>query len=154
MTWPTATIDTAARARILAAAIPSAAISEVEVDAPFDDVWAWLSALDQAIPTFDPTVAAVEVVERAGERWRIKASAPYVRVKLPFDVRMEPGFCLMRARWRVYMVAMAATPLPGGRTRITHVEAVPLPFTRWLRPILARFVRADVAGMARHFRHR
>ena len=38
MTWPTATVDHAARARILAAAIPSAAVGTVEIDAPFDEV--------------------------------------------------------------------------------------------------------------------
>lgn len=155
MTWPTATLDNGARARVLAAAVPSAAVAEIEIDAPFGDVWAWLSDPETAVPEFDPTVAAVKVVERDGEQWRIRATAPYVRATLPFDVRMEAGgFCLMRARWRLFMVAMAADPLDGGRrTRITHVEAIPLPFTRWLRPLLRRFVREDLRGMARHFSH-
>ncbi|HVF73714.1 MAG TPA: SRPBCC family protein [Acidimicrobiales bacterium] len=152
MTWPTATLDNGARARILAAAIPNAAVVEVEVDVPFDEVWGWLSDLERSVPELDPTVAAVEVVEKKGMHWRIRASAPYVGVKLPFDVRMEDGFCLMRARWRLFTVVMAATPLPGGRTRITHVEGVPLPFTRWMRPVLRRFVSEDVRGMIRHFR--
>lgn len=152
MTWPTATVDNAARARILAAAIPSAAMTEFELDAPFDEVWGWLSNLEHSVPEFDPTVAAIEVVEKRGIHWRIRATAPIIRVKLPFDVRMEDGLCLMRARWRLFTVVMAAVPLPDGRTRFTHVEAVPLPFTRWMRPILRRFVRDDMRGMVRHFR--
>ena len=156
MTWPTATLDNGARARVLAAAVPSAAVADVEIDAPFDEVWGWLSDLETAVPELDPTVGALRVVERDGQRWRIRASAPFVRgVTLPFDVRMEDGFCLMRARWRLFMVAMAADAIDDGRrTRITHVEAIPLPFTGWLRPLLARFVRADLRGMARHFTRR
>jgi hypothetical protein len=152
MTWPTATVDNAARARILAAAIPSAATADAVLDASCEEVWAWLSDLERSVPEFDPTVAAIEVVAKDGINWRIRATAPFVRVKLPFEVRMEDGFCLMRARWRLFTVVMAATPLPDGRTRFTHVEAVPLPFTRWMRPILRRFVHDDLRGMVRHFR--
>jgi hypothetical protein len=152
MTWPTATLDNGARARIIAAAVPSAAIEDVVVDAPYREVWEWLSDLERSVPDIDPTVGGLKVLSRDGEHWRIRASAPLVPVTLPFDARMEDGFCLMRAKWRLFLVVMAATPLDGNRTRITHVEGIPLPFTRWLRPLLRRFVRLDIKGMARHFR--
>ncbi|MDQ3756538.1 MAG: hypothetical protein M3394_01650 [Actinomycetota bacterium] len=152
MTWPVAAVDGPTRARILAASIPSAALAEVVVDAPFDQVWGWLSDLERSVPELDPTVGRLKVLSRDGDRGRIRATAPYVPVPLPFDIRMEEGFCLMKARARLFLVVMAAAPLDDGRTRITHVEAVPLPFTKWLRPLLSRMVRADVRGMARHFR--
>ena len=151
MTWPTATLDNGARARIIAAAVPSAAMDEVIIDAPYDQVWPWLSDLEHSVATFDPTVGRIRVLSRDGERWRVRSSMPLVPVGIPFDVRMEDGFCLMRAKWRFYMVVMAATPVDANRTRITHVEGIPLPFTRWLRPLLRWFVRIDTKGMARRF---
>ncbi len=136
MTWPMATLDTGARARVIAAAIPSAALVEAAIDAPFEEVWPWLSDLERSVPEFDPTVADLKVVSKDGPRWRVRASAPYVRVKLPFDVRIEEGFCLMRAKWRLFAVVMTATPLPrrahpgdarGGRAAAVHPVDAPAP---------------------------
>lgn len=151
MNWPTATLDNRSRVRILAEAVPSAALEEVVVDAPYRQVWTWLADLEGSVAGFDPMVAKVKVLSRDGEHWRIKTWAPFLPLALDFDVRMEDGFCLMRGRWRVYLVMFAATPVDEHRTRITHVEAVPLPFTRWLRPVLRSFVRRDARGMARRF---
>jgi hypothetical protein len=80
----------------------------------------------------------------------IRMRATSYGVPLPFDVFLEDGFCLMRARARLYLVVMAAAPEDGGlRTRFLHMEAVPLPGTAVLRPLLRREVRSDLANLAR-----
>lgn len=150
--WPLAQLTPAARARAIAAGVPSAALAEVEIDAPFDEVWGWLSDLERSVPQFDVEVARLRIVRREGNRLEVVARAPFLPVPFRFDAVLEPGWCFMRARFRLYLVVMTATPLDGGRrTLITHVEGIPLPFTRWLRPILRWVVRGDVRGIARHF---
>lgn len=152
MTWPVAALSPAARARAIAAAVPSAALAEVDIDAPFDEVWDWLSDIEHSVPQFDFEVSRLRVLRREGNRLDVEARAPFLPIPFRFDAVLEPGWCFMRARFRLYLVVMTATPLDGGRrTRVTHVEGIPLPFTRWLRPVLQRIVRGDVRGIARHF---
>ena len=57
----------------------------------------------------------------------------------------------MQARGRVYTVVMAAAPEPGDptRTRFVHLEALPLPGGRFVRPVLERLVAHDLANLAR-----
>jgi hypothetical protein len=152
MTWPTAIVDGAARARILAEAIPGAALAEAELDAPYDEVWAWLSDLEGSVPQFDTHVGRLKVTRRDGNKLTVVARGPVFPLRLTFDAVMEDGSCFMQARRRLYLVCMTVTPLDGGRrSLVTHMEGVPLPFTRWLRPYLRWVVRRDVRGIARHF---
>jgi hypothetical protein len=150
--WPVAMAGPIARARALGASIPSAAWTEGILDAPYDAAWPWVADLATSVPRFDTQVRKVQVVQRAAvdgaERLRIKATT--FGIAVPFDVRLEDGFCLMQARARLYLVLMAAEPHDdGARTRFLHLEAVPLPGTRLLRGYLQRVVDADFRNLAR-----
>lgn len=149
--WPVAELTPAARAHAIAAAVPGAALEEAVVDAPYEEVWAYLADLEGSVPEFDTMVRRLVVRRRDGNRLRLHAWGPFTPLPLPFDAWMDVGYCVMRARFRLYMVVMAVTREPDGRARVTHVEGVPLPFTRWLRPLLRRVVRADLRGIARRF---
>ena len=150
--WPTATLGPVARARALAASIPSAAWAEEILDAPYDATWRWVRDLEVSVPLFDSQVKRLQVIERraedGAERLRIKAWS--MGIGLPFDVRLEEGYCLMQARARLYLVVMAAEPHDDGRkTRFFHVEAIPLPGLGLMRRAIARGVRADIAKLTR-----
>jgi hypothetical protein len=150
--WPVASLGPIGRARALAAGIPSAAWAEGVLDAPYDRAWPWVTDLEISVPRFDTQVRRLRVrgrhVEDGAERLSITASS--FGVPIPFDVRLEDGYCLMQARARLYLVLMAAEPdAAGTRTRFFHLEAVPLPGTGFLRGYLQRVVDADFRNLAR-----
>ncbi len=152
--WPAATLSPIARARAIAAAIPSAGIMESTLDAPFAEAWAFLADLPRSVPQFDRDVSSITVrgrVELGDGAEQLRVTVHNHGVPWPFTVRLESGFCLMRARGRLYTVVMAATPDPADptRTRFVHVEAVPLPGAGFLRPVLAGLARHDVHHLAR-----
>ncbi len=150
--WPVASMGPIARARAIGASIPSAAWTEGVLDAPYRVAWPWITDLEVSVPRFDSQVRKVRVLEQhAGDgAHTLRIAASSFGVAVPFDVRLEDGFCLMRARARIYLVLMAAEPHDGGeRTRFFHLEAVPLPGTRLLRARLQRAVDADFANLAR-----
>jgi hypothetical protein len=149
MTWPVAQLDPIMRLRAVAAAYPSAGVAETVVALPFDDAWAWLMDLERSVPTFDTEVIHVRIHERDGDRLRLTARNRRVPFGIPFDVTIEPGFCIMRARSRAFLVVMAAMPTDDGRTRFAHAEALPLPRLRWLHGRFQRMVEADVRGVER-----
>lgn len=154
MPWPTAHLDPIRRAKILAAAIPGAVAAEMVIDAPYRPTWAWVTDLERSVRSFDQQVTSIRVRSREAtdepgvERLRITATTRGV-VPLRFDVRLEDGFCLMRGRARLYLVVMAAVPEGDNRTRFLHMEGVPLPGGRLLRPILQREVRSDLRNLKR-----
>ena len=150
--WPIASMGPIGRARTLARATPSAAWVEGELDAPYEVVWPWVADLETSVPRFDSQVRALRVVERratgGAEALRIEATS--FGVAVPFEVRLENGFCLMQARLRLYLVVMAAEPADQGRrTRFFHMEGVPLPGARLVRSRLSRAVHADFRNLAR-----
>lgn len=150
--WPMAMLGPIARARALGASIPSAAWAERILDAPYPRTWQWLADLETSVPRFDSQVRKLRVLDRRADEGaeRLHIAATTFGVAIPFIVRLEDGFCLMQARARMYLVLMAAEPHDGGdRTRFFHLEAVPLPGTRFLRGHLQRAVDADVANLAR-----
>jgi hypothetical protein len=153
ISWPIASLTPLARARALAAAFPSAALSESTLDASFAETWGFIADLPRSVPRFDRDVSAISIRTRldiGDGAEHLTATVRNHGVPWPFTVRLEPGFCLMRARGRAYTVVMAAAPEPGdpARTRFVHVEAVPLPGTGFLRPLLARLVAHDVDNLA------
>jgi len=150
--WPVASVGPIARARALAASVPSAAWAEGVLDAPYASAWPWISDLEVSVPRFDSQVRKLRVRARRFEDGaeRLQIAATTFGIAFPFDVRLEDGFCLMQARARLYLVVMAAEPLDDGeRTRFFHLEAIPLPGTAMLRHILQREVDADFRHLAR-----
>ena len=151
--WPVASLGPIARARALGASIPSAAWTEGILDAPYATAWPWVADLEVSVPRFDTQVRKLRVLGarvQSPVREKLRITASTFGVAVPFDVRLEDGFCLMQARARIYLVLMAAEPHDDGtRTRFFHLEAVPLPGTRFLRGHLQRVVDADFANLAR-----
>ena len=151
--WPEAGLDAIGRLRVIEAAVPAAAASETVIDAPFDRVWAYVTDMERSIAEFDSLVGRVRIRQRepapgGAEDLVLQVWAPGSPVALVFDVRLEPGLCLMRARGRLFLVGMAAVA-EGDRTRFRHAEGVPLPGGRLLRPVVRRTSRADSRRIAR-----
>jgi hypothetical protein len=149
--WPMARLDCVARLRALAASLPGTVMQERVLDAPFDDVWGFVSDLETAAPEFDRDVSRVRVVRASGERLRIHAWTPGVPVPLGFDVTLRPGWCWMVSTPRLYVVGMAAAP-EGDRTRFGHLEGFvrgprsALGLSRWRH---RRHVARDLDGIER-----
>ena len=150
--WPVATLDPIGRAKVLAATIPSAAFHHGVIDAPYDVVWPWVIDLENSTPRFDSQVDRVVIRhrEQQGDITHLRISATSHGVSLPFHVRIEDGFCMMKGMARVYLVVMAAVPVDGGeRTRFLHMEAIPLPDTGRLRRLIQREVDSDFSNLKR-----
>lgn len=147
-TWPTATLDPVARLRVLAAALPGAALTEERLDADVATVWGFVGDLERSVPSFDRAVERLVVHERDGSHLRISAHPWRRGPGLPMDVHLEPGFCWMWSRWRLYVVGMA-TVADGDGCRIGHLEGSALPGARLLRPVARLAVASDVAGISR-----
>ncbi|HEX3839648.1 MAG TPA: hypothetical protein VHU85_02545 [Acidimicrobiales bacterium] len=150
--WPAAALDPIGRARVLAATIPSAAYHHGVIDAPYAAVWPRVIDLENFTPRFDSQVDRVVIHHREehGEITHLRMSATSHGVSLPFRVRIEDGFCLMRGTARLYLVVMAAVPEDGGaRTRFLHLEAIPLPGTGLLRRFIQREVDSDFSNLSR-----
>jgi hypothetical protein len=142
--WPMARLDPIAKLRVLEASLPGAAMGERVIDAPFDDVWGYVSDLENSVPQFDRGVSRVRIVRAAGEHLRIHTWAAGVPIPLAFDVTLRPGSMWMVSSPRLYVVGMAAVP-DGRRTRLAHLEGA---VGRAVRPVrsLARWkVRRHVA---------
>lgn len=148
--WPVARLDPIARLRAIEARAPSIVGAERIIDAPVDEVWAWIGDLERSVPEFDSSVTRLRVQSRRGSDLTVHAWARGP-VPIPFRVRLEDGFCLMQARARIYVVGMAAVA-EGDRTRFRHAEGVSLPGVgRLALPFVRREVAGDLDGMVRHF---
>lgn len=157
--WPGIALEPVMRLRVLADALPGVALQERTLRAPFDVVWSFIADLERSVPSFDPLVSSVRVLERsdAGEPVRLRAwPSPF-----PFRVELTEGLCLMSSR--VFMVAMAAQPRGRDETLFAHLEGIPVsgsrfvqaverPVVRALRRVHRRNVRRDLDGIERSLR--
>jgi hypothetical protein len=155
--WPTARLDGVGRLRALAAGLPGTYVAERLIDAPFEDVWGFVSDLERSVPQFEADVSRLRIVRSAGERLRVHSWVPGVPVPLAFDVVLRPGWCWMVSRPQLYVVGMAAEP-EGDRTRYAHLEGL---VGRFLGPVLPlsrrrhrRHVPHDLDGIERGARAR
>jgi len=152
--WPRGRLDAVARLRVVETMVRGLGTAERIIDAPYSEVWDFVSDLEHAVPTFDSLVRKLRVRRRTplpggGERLDVLSWSPGSPVALPFDVHLDDGLCLMHARGRLFFVGMAAAPEGPGRTRFRHVEGVPLPGGTLLRPVFRRTSRADLDRIAR-----
>lgn len=157
--WPRAELSPIARLRTLAAALPSSVLVERTIPDDFDAVWGYFADMEQSLPSFDQAVGRFTITERTGTRLVARTRSPRLRIPFTFDVDLEPGWCWMTARSRVYAVGFAAER-EGDQTRFAHLEAYTPPGPSWVRAILHRMlryrhraldhhVRADIDGLER-----
>jgi hypothetical protein len=152
--WPTARLDPVARLRILASAAPTTVLVERTLEVPFEQLWPYVTDFERSVPQFDSTVGTVkvhahEVLADDAETLAISASMRGTGARVRFDVRVEPGFCLMVQPRGLYVVGMAASPVDAGRVRYAHFEGVPRRGGGIGRRWLAHHVTSDIAGIAR-----
>jgi hypothetical protein len=152
--WPQGRLDAIARLRVVETAVRGLGTAERIIAAPYAEVWDFVSDLERAVPAFDSLVRTLRIRDReplpgGGERLDVLSWSTGSPVALPFDVHLEDGLCLMRARGRLFFVGMAAAPEGPGRTRFRHVEGVPLPGGSLLRPLFRRTSRSDLDRIAR-----
>ena len=143
--WPSVAIDPVRRMRALVAALPHAAYREDVLDAPFADVWGIASDLEHGTALWEKNVAALEVVARDGDKLRVVIRSPF-GPRLRADAVLRPGWCVMQGR--LFAVGMAAVA-EGARTRFAHFEALRLPGSRLLRPLLRHRIGHEFETLAR-----
>lgn len=148
---PSAQLDPIRRLKVLAAAIPGAAVAEGTLDAPFDAVWETVRDLEHVggIEIFvgDPRIRSRRPdPETGGERLELEYKVRPIGKREVLDVDLRPGWCLMQSP--LGLAAMAAVP-EGERTRFAHLEAVRFPGRRLFGPFLA--AKMAVVGELRRF---
>jgi hypothetical protein len=129
---PVTELDPVRRLHVIAAALPGCVIAEGLIDAPFDAVWGAIDELDTAAPAIESLITSAKVLEREGERMRMRTS--FFGVPQTLDVVICPGWCLMRSRFA--LAGMAARP-EGDRTFFAHLESGPPGLRRLLGPLLS-----------------
>ncbi|WP_328994006.1 hypothetical protein OG394_06465 [Kribbella sp. NBC_01245] len=133
--WPAVELDNVRRLHVLAAGIAGAAVTERVIDAPFERVWVLLSDLQGAFGEIQPDMRSLRVERREGERVTAVAQSRFgMRARLDGVVR--PGWCWLQSRF--LLIGMAATPEPGGGTRVAMTGGVRVPGRAALVPIGVR----------------
>ena len=154
MSWPETTLDTIDQLHVMAGVLSGVAVTEVHLDAPFEEVWAFVEDIGRSAVTIDPLLAEVRVTERDGTHWKGKVRPRFLPLWLPLDIEMNEGLCWMQARAplrRLQYVGMAAVADPAGGTRYGHLEGVDVPGGRYLRGLFRRMIALDAQGIGRVF---
>jgi hypothetical protein len=115
------TIDPVRRLSVIAAGVHDATLVEAILDAPYAAVWKLASDLEEGVPQFEPSVLAVQIIDRDGERLRIVVKTPR-GVHIPMTVVLRDGYCLMQSE--DVSIGMAARA-EGDKTRFAHFESLP-----------------------------
>ena len=87
MTWPEARLDRVRQLRVLGAALPGVAVVERVLDAPFDEVWSFLSDLERSVPMFDHLAGLAAGQGGAGRPTLGRGSASRPSHRYPFRCR-------------------------------------------------------------------
>lgn len=134
-TWPVAELDAIQRLRILAAAVPGAAVTERLVDAGIERVWAILADFPDGFTQVQPDMRAVRVTQRAGEEVTLHAVSRHgMRARLHGTERT--GWCWLQSRYLI--IAMAAVQEPDARTRVALTGGIRLPGRAAILPLGVR----------------
>jgi hypothetical protein len=146
-------LDPIRRLRVLAGALPGITMVEVVVDAPFDAVWAIAGDMLDGVPQYEERIAFVEITERRGERLRI-ITHPRRGPAISWNVLLRPGLCWMQSTGGGLLVGLAATPVPGGRTRLAHAEGSRARSGALVAPRMRRKLREELRIIERLARER
>lgn len=141
--WPSAELDPVRRMRILVEAMPHAAFRERVLDAPFDDLWSVAADLEHGTALWEKNVASLSILSREADRLQVEIRSPF-GFRLRADAVLRPGWCVMQGR--VFAVGMAAAP-EGDRTRFAHFEALRLPGSRVLAPLLRHRIHHEFEAL-------
>lgn len=134
-TWPVTELDPVRRLRALAAGVRGAHVTERVLPAPVADVWGLLADLEGTFGQVQPDMRNVRVVDRDGDRVRAVARSRYgMRARL--DGVLRPGWCWLQSRF--LLIGMAASPEPGGGTRVAMTGGVRVPGRAILVPVGVR----------------
>ena len=147
------------RLRVLGASLPGVAFEERTLAVPFDDVWSFIADLERSVPSFDPLVRSIRILDRSpnGEQLRLRAwPSPF-----PFRVELTEGLCVMHSA--VYTVVHRGGAARSDATRLGHLEGLPTSGPRVIRalerPVVAGLrwfhrgsVRRDLDGIERCLR--
>ncbi|MEU9158833.1 hypothetical protein AB0D29_00900 [Streptomyces sp. NPDC048424] len=151
--WPVAELDAVRRLRVIARSTPGAGFAEDLVDAPFDQVWALASDLENQLPVMITDIRSFTVTSAAGEQLEARARSP-LGLRARFDVVLRPGWCLMQSR---FVLGGMAAVAEGDGTRFAFFGALRLPGAgpaeRALHPLMsalgARALRRFTDQLAR-----
>lgn len=143
--WPASEPDPVRRLRILAAAMPHAAFRERVLDAPFDAVWSVAGDLEHGTPQWKNDVTGLSIVEQEDERLTVEIRS-YFGISLRLRAILRPGWCVMQGRLLVVGMAAAAE---GEQTRFAHLQAVSLPGSRVLSPLLRHRIQHEFENLER-----
>jgi hypothetical protein len=143
--WPMAELDPVRRLRVLVAAVPQAAFREGVLDAPFGDVWRVAGDLEQGTPQWKKDVAALAILQQNAEHLEVELRS-YFGVRIRMRAELRPGWCVMQGG--LFVVGMAATQ-EGERTRFAHFEALRLPGSGVLRPLLRHRIHHEFETLER-----
>jgi hypothetical protein len=147
VSWPRAELDAVARLRALAMALPHVVLEERLIEAPFERVWCFIEDMERGVPRFEGNVRRVRIVRREGERLWLESEGP-LGTTLRMQAVLRPGWCVMGTSNGSVQIGMAARAEGPGRTRFAHFEGSRR-LGRLARPLFRRFVRRDLANLAR-----
>jgi hypothetical protein len=133
-------LDPVTRLRVLAAALPGSVVVEREIPLPFAAVWRVVADLERLVPRYEAAVAGVRILERQGERLRLRVTLA-AGLEEEMDARLTPGWCLMQGPSAV--AAFAARPTGAGvlLAHLEHVRTRPMGRGRSRRAARDRLVR-------------
>jgi hypothetical protein len=134
--WPVAELDPVRRLQVIAATTPGVIYAEEHIPAPFDQVWAVASDLENELPRIVTDVRTFEITASAGGRLEARARSR-LGMRARFDVVLRPGWCLMQSRFLVF--GMAAVPEADG-TRFAGLGGLRFPGARLLGPVNRRLL--------------
>lgn len=139
-------VDSVARLRIMAAAIPGARVVETVLPGPFEAVWAVMSDLEGEFGRFQPDMRSVRVLRVTGDRVEALARSKY-GPRAHFRGVLRPGWCWLQSRFLI--IGMAAAPAPGGGTRIALTGGVRVPGRGAIVPFGAKTELEQAASLLR-----
>ncbi|MFJ9077541.1 hypothetical protein ACIRO3_20205 [Streptomyces sp. NPDC102278] len=126
------TVDEVGRLRIMAAGVPGARIVERVLPAEPAAVWAVMGDLEGEFGRFQPDMRSLRVLRVTGDRVEALARSTY-GPRAHFRGVLRPGWCWLQSRFLI--IGMAASPEPGGGTRVALTGGVRVPGRAAIVPV-------------------